>query len=50
MAHVHFVKQGSFKKMQDYIVAHSSASVNQFKVPRKLRKKDILELMMSCVL
>ncbi|XP_038071011.1 probable indole-3-acetic acid-amido synthetase GH3.9 isoform X2 [Patiria miniata] len=50
MAHVHQVKPGSFDKLKEFIVANSSASVNQFKSPRKLRDTDVLELMMSHIM
>ncbi|XP_038051191.1 probable indole-3-acetic acid-amido synthetase GH3.9 [Patiria miniata] len=41
------VRPGSFKKFQDYIIANSTASYNQFKMPRKLRTKMMLDYMMN---
>ena len=48
-ARVMIVRPGSFKKLQDFIIANSTASYNQFKTPKKLRTKATLDLMMSSV-
>ncbi|XP_038058033.1 indole-3-acetic acid-amido synthetase GH3.4-like [Patiria miniata] len=48
-ARVMIVRPGSFKKLQDFIIATSTASYNQFKIPKKLRTKATLDLMMKCV-
>ena len=45
--HIYLVKPGTFQALKDYIVAHSSASYNQFKVPRKLKTTDTLKLMLD---
>ncbi|XP_038058034.1 GH3 domain-containing protein-like [Patiria miniata] len=47
-ARVMIVRPGSFKKLQDFIIATSTASYNQFKTPKKLRTKATLDLMMKC--
>ncbi|XP_038058031.1 GH3 domain-containing protein-like [Patiria miniata] len=47
-ARVMIVRPGSFKKLQDFIIATSTASYNQFKMPKKLRTKATLDLMMEC--
>ena len=49
-AHVHVVRPGSFNKLKDHIVATSTASYNQFKMPKKLRTRVILDFMLDCVL
>ena len=48
-ARVLLVHPGTFRKLQDYIIAHSTASYNQFKMPKKLRTKATLNLMMESV-
>ena len=48
-ARVMIVRPGSFKKLQDFIIANSTASYNQFKTPKKLRTKATLGLMMNSV-
>ncbi|XP_038058279.1 GH3 domain-containing protein-like isoform X2 [Patiria miniata] len=48
-ARVMIVRPGSFKKLQDFIIATSTASYNLFKMPKKLRTKATLDLMMKCV-
>ena len=46
-ARVFVVRPGSFWKLQEFIIANSSASYNQFKMPKKLRTKAALDLMMK---
>ncbi|XP_022106526.1 GH3 domain-containing protein-like, partial [Acanthaster planci] len=48
-ARVMIVRPGSFKKLQEFIVANSTASYNQFKMPKKLHTKATVDLMMSSV-
>ena len=43
------VRPGTFQKLRDFIVATSTASFNQFKMPKKLRTKATLDLMMESV-
>ena len=49
-ARVFVVRPGSFRKLQKFIIANSSASYNQFKMPKKLRTKATLDLLLECVL
>ncbi|XP_072015309.1 uncharacterized protein [Amphiura filiformis] len=44
---VYLVKPGTFKALQDYIIANSTASYNQFKMPRKLKTAGTLKLMLD---
>ena len=44
---IYFVKSGSFQKLRDYILSNSTASVMQFKMPRRLRKKEWAELLLK---
>ncbi|XP_072026289.1 uncharacterized protein [Amphiura filiformis] len=44
---VYLVKPGTFKALQDYIIANSTASYNQFKMPRKLKTAGALKLMLD---
>ena len=46
---VYLVKPGTFQVLQDFIVANSSASYNQFKLPRKLKTGATLDLVMGRV-
>ncbi|XP_022106476.1 GH3 domain-containing protein-like [Acanthaster planci] len=48
-ARVMIVRPGSFKKLQDFIIANSTASYNQFKMPKKVRTKAAFDLIMSNV-
>ena len=48
-ARVHVVRPGTFKELRDYIVSRTTASVNQFKTPRKLKTKEQMEWMMERV-
>ena len=45
-AQVILVQAGSFKELQNYILQNSTASAMQFKMPRKLRKKEWVELLL----
>ncbi|XP_072050208.1 uncharacterized protein [Amphiura filiformis] len=47
LPHVYLVKSGTFKELQDYIIANSTASFNQFKLPRKLKTAGTLKLMLD---
>eukprot|EP00057_Strongylocentrotus_purpuratus_P009853 XP_011664327.1 PREDICTED: probable indole-3-acetic acid-amido synthetase GH3.5 [Strongylocentrotus purpuratus] len=42
---VHIVKPGTFDRLHDFILANSTTTANQYKVPRKLRTKETLQLM-----
>ncbi|XP_072026291.1 uncharacterized protein [Amphiura filiformis] len=44
---VYLVKPGTFKELQDYIIANSTASYNQYKVPLKLKTPETLTLMLG---
>ncbi|XP_072025045.1 uncharacterized protein [Amphiura filiformis] len=44
---VYLVKPGTFKALQEYIVANSTTSYNQFKMPRKLKTAGTLKLMLE---
>ncbi|XP_071484065.1 uncharacterized protein [Diadema antillarum] len=44
---VHVVKPGTFGRLQDYILANSTATANQYKVPRKLVTLNTLKLMLD---
>ena len=48
-ARVFVVRPGSFQKLKDFILENSTASINQFKMHRKLRTKATLDLMMGFV-
>ncbi|XP_033624239.1 GH3 domain-containing protein-like isoform X1 [Asterias rubens] len=47
-ARVVVLRPGSFNKLQEHIIATSTASYNQFKMPKKLRTKAMLDLMLEC--
>ncbi|XP_054767544.2 uncharacterized protein LOC129274823 [Lytechinus pictus] len=44
---VHIVKPGTFDDLKTYILLHTDASANQYKVPRKMRTSGMLELMLN---
>lgn len=44
---VHIVGQGTFSKLQEYILEHSSATANQLKMPTKLRTPGMLTFMLQ---
>ncbi|XP_030830051.1 indole-3-acetic acid-amido synthetase GH3.17 [Strongylocentrotus purpuratus] len=46
---VHIVKPGTFEDLKSYILMHTKASANQYKVPRKLRTYGMLEVMLNHV-
>lgn len=46
---VHIVKPGTFEDLKSYILMHTNASANQYKVPRKLRTYGMLEVMLNHV-
>ena len=48
-ARVAVVRPGSFNKLKDHIIATSTANYNQFKMPRKLRTKALLDFLQGCV-
>ncbi|XP_022106549.1 probable indole-3-acetic acid-amido synthetase GH3.8 isoform X2 [Acanthaster planci] len=48
-ARVMIVLPGSFKKLQDFTIANSTASYNQFKMPKKLRTKATVDFLMKFV-
>ncbi|XP_071798697.1 uncharacterized protein [Asterias amurensis] len=48
-ARAHVVRPGTFKELRDYTVSRTTASVNQFKTPRKLRTKELVEWMLQRV-
>lgn len=47
---VHLVKPGSFEILKDYIVANSTASILQYKLPQKLRTKEMAKVMLENVI
>ncbi|XP_072051033.1 uncharacterized protein [Amphiura filiformis] len=44
---VYLVKPGSFGDLQQHIINNSTATVNQFKNPRKLRSPELVEMMLN---
>ncbi len=44
---VYLVKPGTFKALRNFIIENSTASFNQFKMPRKLKTSATLELMLD---
>ncbi|XP_033624241.1 probable indole-3-acetic acid-amido synthetase GH3.9 [Asterias rubens] len=46
---VEVVRPGSFNKLKYHIIATSTSSYNQFKIPKKLRTKALLDFMLDCV-
>ncbi|XP_071788390.1 uncharacterized protein [Asterias amurensis] len=48
-ARVAVVRPGSFNKLREHIIATSTANYNQFKMPRKLRTKALLDFLLGCV-
>ncbi|XP_071788237.1 uncharacterized protein [Asterias amurensis] len=48
-ARVEVVRPGSFNKLKTHIIANSTANYNQFKMPKKLRTKVLLDFMQECV-
>ncbi|XP_041477896.1 4-substituted benzoates-glutamate ligase GH3.12-like [Lytechinus variegatus] len=44
---VHIVKPGAFVRLHTFILNNSTTSANQYKVPRKLRTKETLQLMLD---
>ena len=44
---VHVVESGTFDRLHDFILDHSTTTANQYKVPRKLRTADTLKLMLE---
>ncbi|XP_072026288.1 uncharacterized protein [Amphiura filiformis] len=44
---VYLVKPGTFKALQEYIVANTTTSYNQYKMPRKLKTVGTLNLMLD---
>ena len=48
-ARVYLVRPGTFRELRELIIATSTASYNQFKMPKKLRTKATLNLMMENV-
>ncbi|XP_072047011.1 GH3 domain-containing protein-like [Amphiura filiformis] len=47
LAQVILVQSGSFNDLRDYIIHNSTTSVLQFKMPRKLRKNEWVELLLK---
>ncbi|XP_069131283.1 GH3 domain-containing protein-like isoform X5 [Argopecten irradians] len=47
---IHVVKPGTFQKLRDITIATTSASTNQYKAPRVLKRKDAVEMMMKNVI
>ena len=43
------VRPGSFNKLKEFIIANSTATYNQFKMPKKIRTKALLEFMLQSV-
>ncbi|KAK7475298.1 hypothetical protein BaRGS_00033445 [Batillaria attramentaria] len=46
---VHLVQPGSFQQLRDFMLQTTSVSVNQYKVPRVLKKKEAVEFMFTKV-
>ncbi|XP_022098637.1 probable indole-3-acetic acid-amido synthetase GH3.8 [Acanthaster planci] len=46
-AQVKLVRPGTFSELRDFTVSHTTASVNQYKTPRKLRTRKLIEWMME---
>ncbi|XP_038060871.1 GH3 domain-containing protein-like [Patiria miniata] len=47
--HVHLVAQGAFTDLKDFTISRTTASSNQYKTPRKLRTRELVEWMMERV-
>ncbi|XP_033125835.1 GH3 domain-containing protein-like [Anneissia japonica] len=47
---VHVVKSGSFRRLKAYLLANTSVSANQFKVPRVLRNEEAVAFMMEQII
>ena len=41
------VRPGSFKELRKYILENSTAGVMQFKMPRKLRRKEWIQVLLN---
>ncbi|XP_033624240.1 probable indole-3-acetic acid-amido synthetase GH3.8 isoform X2 [Asterias rubens] len=48
-ARILVVRSGSFHRLQEFIMATSTASYNQFKMPKKLRTKKMVDFMLTNV-
>ncbi|XP_033742604.1 GH3 domain-containing protein-like [Pecten maximus] len=46
---IHMVSPGTFQELRDFTIATTSASSNQYKAPRVLKRKDALEMVMKNV-
>ncbi|XP_021375925.1 GH3 domain-containing protein-like isoform X2 [Mizuhopecten yessoensis] len=46
---IHIVSPGTFQKLREFTIATTSASSNQYKAPRVLKKKDAVEVVMKNV-
>ncbi|XP_060065262.1 GH3 domain-containing protein-like [Ylistrum balloti] len=46
---IHIVSPGTFQKLRDFTIATTSASANQYKAPRVLKRKDAVEMLMKNV-
>ncbi|XP_072179182.1 GH3 domain-containing protein-like [Diadema setosum] len=46
---VHIVRQGTFEELKHYLIEHTNVTANQYKVPRKLRTKEMLQVMLDNV-
>ncbi|XP_038050064.1 probable indole-3-acetic acid-amido synthetase GH3.9 [Patiria miniata] len=47
--HVHLVAQGAFTDLEDFTISRTTASSNQYKTPRKLKTRELVEWMMERV-
>ncbi|XP_038050828.1 GH3 domain-containing protein-like [Patiria miniata] len=48
-AHVNLVRPGTFQELRDFILSRCTASINQYKTPRKLRTRELVVWMMERV-
>ncbi|KAK7097341.1 GH3 domain-containing protein-like [Littorina saxatilis] len=46
---VHLVQPGTFQQLREFMIKNSSASSNQYKVPRVLKKKEAVQFMLERV-
>ncbi|XP_022107597.1 GH3 domain-containing protein-like [Acanthaster planci] len=49
-AQIKLVRPGTFSEFRDFNLSHTTASINQYKTPRKLRTRERIEWMMERVI
>lgn len=46
---VHIMQPGCFRELREFVIQNTTGSPNQFKVPRVLKRKDVVEFMFQRV-